>query len=144
MLLWVDDKPRKERYVQAMLRTAVWRVCKAHHVDFTGEANAGRGPVDFKFSKGWKRRALAEVKLTNSTQYWHGLQEQTPQYMTSEGIKCGYFLSVGFRDQDFKNERLDRVRKAAETVSSKTGYKVTPIFVDARRKQSASKAKRKS
>jgi hypothetical protein len=142
MLLWVEDKPRKERYVQAMLRTFVVRVCKENDVDLTGEANAGRGPVDFKFSKGWERRALAEVKLTNSTQYWHGLESQTPQYMKSEGIKCGYFVSVGYRDQDFTKERMDQVRKAAKDVSNRTGYKVIPLFVDARKKESASKAGR--
>jgi hypothetical protein len=142
MLLWVDDRPRKERFVQAMLRTFVVRVCKDNDVDLTGEANAGRGPVDFKFSKGWKRRALAEVKLTNSAQYWHGLERQTPQYMKSEGIKCGYFVSVGYRDLDFTEKRMEDVRKAGEVVSKRMGYRIVPLFVDARKKESASKAGR--
>jgi hypothetical protein len=141
-LLWVDESPRKERYVQAMLRTAVWQVCRERNIDFTGEANAGRGPVDFKFSQGWKRRALAEVKLTNSTQYWHGLREQTPQYLRSEGISCGFFVSVGFRDKDFTAERLDRVRQAAAEVSRREGFRIRPVFVDARQKQSASRSSR--
>ncbi len=142
MNLWVEDKPRKERYAQALLRTFVVRVCKDSDVDLTAEANAGRGPVDFKFSKGWSKRALAEVKLTNSTQYWHGLEKQTPQYMKSAQIKCGYFISIGFRDADLERERTDRVREAAKAVSIREGFTVTPIFVDARPKESASKAGR--
>jgi hypothetical protein len=144
LLLWVDDKPRKERFVQALLRTAVWRACREAGVDFTGEANAGRGPVDFKFSQGWNLRALAEVKLTNSTQFWHGLESQTPQYMASEGdVKCGFFIAVGYRDSDFDEKRLEAVRKAARAVSTRTGFKITPLFVDARQKESASRGGRR-
>jgi hypothetical protein len=141
MHLWVEGKPRKERYAQALLRTFVVRVCKDNDVDLTAEANAGRGPVDFKFSKGWNQRALAELKLTNSSRYWHGLESQTPQYLISEGIKCGYFVSVGFRDVDFTKERLDQVRQAAAAMSKRESFEVIPIFVDARKKDSASKAK---
>lgn len=113
IVLWDDhkDKPRGERYAQAMLRTALWQICKANDVDFTGEPNAGRGPCDFKFSKGWVRRALTEVKPTNISKYWHGLTEQTPQYTRSEQIHCGFFLSVGFRDVDFTKDRQDAVKR---------------------------------
>jgi hypothetical protein len=113
--------------------------CKAHNIDLTRESNAGRGPVDFKFSRGWKRRALVEIKLANNTRYWDGLMKQTPQYMRSEGINCGYFLTVQFTDEDLSRDRVSRVEDAARKVSEDRGYEVTPIFVDARPKPSASK-----
>jgi hypothetical protein len=140
ILLWNDDRtrPRKERFAQALFRTAVFMVCKREGVDFTGEANAGRGPVDFKFSVGWSRRALVEVKPTNSSRYWHGLKEQTPQYMRSEQIPCGFCLSIGFRDKDFEEDRQEAVREAAADVSRREGTRITVIFVDARHKPSAS------
>lgn len=142
-ILWDEntDKPRNERYAQALLRTVLWQICKANDIDFTGEPNAGRGPCDFKFSKGWVRRALTEVKPTNNSRYWHGLTEQTPQYMKSEQIHCGFFLSIGFGDKDFEKDRQDAVKAAAKAVSDDLGVKMTPIFVDGRKKQSASKAK---
>jgi hypothetical protein len=139
LLLWNDGRPRAERIVQALFRSTVIHYCRANDIDLTGEANAGRGPVDFKFSQGWQRRALVEVKLTNNSSYWHGLERQTPQYMRSEEIECGYFLSVGFRDPDFEKERLERVRRVAAGVAQNVSYSIEPLFVDARRKPPASR-----
>src|SRR5439155_14075764 len=93
ILLWGDSgRPRSERIVQALFRSTVIHYCKANNIDLSGEANAGRGPVDFKFSQGWSARALVEIKLTHSSHFWRGLTKQTPQYMRSEGIKCGFFV----------------------------------------------------
>lgn len=138
-LLWVGERPRKERHAQAMFRTAMWQLCREHDVDFSGEPNAGRGPVDFKFSQGWKKRALVEIKLTNNSSFWHGLETQTTQYLVSEAVACGYFVALGFRDQDFTKERLDRVTAAAVAVSTANQVKITPVVIDARPKSSASK-----
>jgi hypothetical protein len=145
ILLWTKDKngnpkPATERYAQALLRTAVWQVCRMADVDFSGEPNAGRGPVDFKFSRGWHRRALAEVKRTNNSKFWHGLAMQTVQYLKSEQVNCGYFVVIGYRDADFTRQRLDLVRRAAATASRLHSVTIKPIFVDARPKKSASKA----
>lgn len=138
-LLWVGTKPRSEKHVQSAFDLAMVGYCKAHNIDLTRESNAGRGPVDFKFSRGWKRRALVEIKLANNTRYWDGLIKQTPQYMRSEGINCGYFLTVQFTDEDLSRDRVSRVEDAARKVSEDRGYEVMPIFVDARPKPSASK-----
>lgn len=141
-LLWTSkNNPRNERTAQAAFRTAVWQMCREHDVDFSGEPNAGRGPVDFKFSKGWKRRALVEIKLMNNSQFWDGLTVQTRQYLKSEGIRCGYFVALGFRDSDFSEERKKRVHGLAKEASDEAGVKITPIIVDARIKRSASKKK---
>ena len=67
--LW-DDKltrPRGEKIIQAIAGTMWTILCEAADVDITREANVGRGPVDFKFSAGWRRRALIEVKLLASS-----------------------------------------------------------------------------
>jgi hypothetical protein len=138
-LLWVGTKPRSEKHVQSAFDLAMVGYCKTNDIDLTPESNAGRGPVDFKFSRGWSRRALVEIKLANNTKYWDGLLKQTPQYMRSEGIQCGYFLTIQFRDADLTRERISRVEAAAAKVSADRGYEVTPIFVDARPKPSASK-----
>lgn len=140
ILLWNDEeRPRAERIVQALFRSTVIHYCRANDIDLSGESNAGRGPVDFKFSQGWEARAVVEVKLTNNSRYWHGLTRQTPQYMRSEEVECGFFVSVGFRDDDFEEERESQVQEAARSTASETGRDVRVVFVDARRKKSASK-----
>ncbi len=139
-LVWSDHgRPRSERIVQALFRSVMVHYCRAADIDLSGESNAGRGPVDFKFSSGWSARAVAEVKLTNNSRYWHGVTTQTPQYMKSEEVKCGVFISVGFRDADFTGERVQRVRKAAEAVKARENVELHLVDIDAREKASASK-----
>jgi len=140
-LLWnPDNSPRAESAVHQLFHIAMLGYCKSHNIDLTPESAAGRGPVDFKFSEGWKRRALVEVKLANNSQFWHGLHTQTKTYMRAEGIRCGYFVVIQYTAEDLTRLRMSRVRKKAKEVSEECGYSIKPIFVDARRKRSASKA----
>jgi len=140
-LLWnPDNSPRPEWAVQQLFHVALVLKCKDHDIDLSPESAAGRGPVDFKFSHGWERRSLVEVKLANNSRFWHGIDTQTPIYMKAEGIRCGYFLAIQYTDNDFATERIERVHQKARDVSEECGYAITPVFVDARPKASASKA----
>lgn len=139
-LVWSDaGRPRPERVVQALFRSVVLHYCRASDIDLSGEANAGKGPVDFKFSSGWRARAVVEIKLANNSKYWHGLHKQTPQYMRSEEVRCGFFVTVGFRDVDFSDERRDRARDAVEAVKAREDVELRLVDIDAREKPSASK-----
>jgi hypothetical protein len=139
--LWIDARtPRKERHVQAALRTFLFLICRAADIDLSAEPNTGRGPVDFKFSQGFRRKALAEVKLIRATAYWHGLDSQTPAYMEAEDASCAFYVSVGFRSSDLTDSRKKLVEEKSQKLSHRLGVQITPIFVDARRKPSASKA----
>jgi hypothetical protein len=141
-LLWNPDKtPRAESSVQQLFHIAMLGYCKAHDIDLSPEASSGRGPVDFKFSAGWTRRALVEVKLVNNSQFWHGLSTQLKTYIDAEGVKCGYFLAIRYHENDFLKARTKIVEGKAKELSKALGYKVVPIFVDARPKKSASKVK---
>lgn len=140
-LLWNDDltKHRQEKIVQA-LAGALWiDSCRAADVDITRESNAGRGPVDFKFSAGWQCRALLEVKLMDSPKLTRGAQAQLPQYMRSEQVQCGHYVCVGFTDADFRPERQQQIRATCQALSDEAGFNVTAHFIDARPKTSASK-----
>jgi hypothetical protein len=86
-LLWVNDMPRGERHVQRLFQTSAVLACQLHDVDISPESNAGRGPVDFKMSKGWKLRALVETKLAKSTSFWKNLKGQLPTYSAAEGCQ---------------------------------------------------------
>lgn len=143
--LWNDDlsKHREEKIVQA-IAGAMWvQQCKAADVDISKEPNMGRGPVDFKFSAGWEKRALIEVKFISSSKFFTGASKQLPQYLKSEKITGGYYLCVGFRDADFEKDRMDRVRNTCKALAEAKKVTIEPIFVDARHdnKPSASKIK---
>jgi hypothetical protein len=138
--LWNDEltRPRKEKIVQA-IAGQLWVVqCEQADVDISREANVGRGPVDFKFSAGWKRHALIEVKLLSSRKLQQGAEAQLPQYLRSEQIRSAYYVCVGFTDADFTQERLTRVRESCAAYTAQSGRIVTTRFIDARPKQSAS------
>jgi hypothetical protein len=141
--LWNDGykRPRPEKIVQAVA-SMMWQTqCRSAGVDLSREVNIGRGPVDFKFSAGWHRRALTEVKLIKSSGFFTGASKQLPQYLESEQIEFGYYLCVGFTDEDFSDERLGRVLETCAALEEKKGVTITPVFVDARpdNKTSASK-----
>ena len=138
-VLWASGRPCKEWVIQSLFRSTVYHYCIANDIDITGEANAGRGPVDFKFSRGWAARAVVEVKPTNNTRFWHGLTEQLPQYITSEKAELGFFLAIGFRPIDFTPARKAAVQEAAANASAKGRFRVEPIWIDAREKRSASR-----
>jgi hypothetical protein len=139
--LWNDEltRPRKEKIVQAIAGSMWTILCESANVDISKEANVGRGPVDFKFSAGWKQRALIEVKLLSSSKLRQGAEAQLPQYMISEQIKCAYYVCVGFIDDELADDRIKLVRQTCSAYESISGYMVTPRFIDARPKDSASK-----
>jgi hypothetical protein len=140
-VLWDEKltKPRGETTIHAVAGE-MWRIlCEAADVDMSREANAGRGPVDFKFSAGWHRRALIEVKLLSSSKLRHGAQAQLPQYLASEQVSCAYYMCVGFTDRDLRPERLGAVRDMCSRYQGRSGLLVIPQFIDARPKLSASR-----
>lgn len=140
-VLWNDSftRPRKEKIVQAVASVLFSAHCQASGVDLSREVDIGRGPVDFKFSSGWQRRALAEIKFIRSTKFFSGAEKQLPQYLRSEQIECGYYVCVGFSDADFNDDRLRRVTDTCTSLSGQKGRRITHVFVDARPKESASR-----
>lgn len=113
--------------------------CRANQIDLTGESDAGRGPVDFKFIQDWSARALVEIKLASNSRFWHGLSKQTVQYLTSEEINTGYFVYVINHAKYDTVEFRDQAKKLAAEASEKAGVKIRVIEIDARPKLSASK-----
>lgn len=140
-LLWDDahSEHRPEKIGQA-IAGVMWRAqCKAANIDMNKETNVGRGPVDFKFSTGWTRKALIEMKYIGSSKFWSGAEKQLPQYMKSEELKFGVYLAIGFNDTDFSAERIKRVRDTCDALRADASYDIKLVLVDARPKQSASR-----
>lgn len=140
--LWNDGNTqnRPERIVQVIARATWIQHCRVSNIDITREADCGRGPVDFKFSQGWLMRGLIEVKHIASSQFAHGADTQLPTYLKGESAPFGIYLCVGYTEKDFNDQRLSTVIDACTAISNQGMVTIKPIFVDARPKQSASKA----
>jgi hypothetical protein len=140
-LLWFGSRGAGERNVQALFRSVVVHYCKANDVDLTGESNAGRGPVDFKFSRGWTARALVEIKLARHSSFWDGLLAQTPTYQIAEGVRVAFFVAVAYTEEEMNIDFQRKLREAAALVSRARNVAVQAVLVDATQKKSASREK---
>lgn len=140
-LLWFGNRGAGERSAQVLFRSVVKHYCRANDIDITGESDAGRGPVDFKFSKGWKSRALIEIKLARHGSFWDGILSQTPTYQVAEEVKAAIFVAIAYSDTEMSLEFQVKLRQAAKLVSEQKKIKVQAVLVDATQKVSGSKAK---
>jgi hypothetical protein len=137
-LLWYHGRSRGEKRVQALFRSCVNHYCRANDIGLSGESNAGRGPVDFKFSQGWRAQAVVEMKLMRNSGFWDGILAQTPRYALSEQVQSAIFVAVAYTDTEMNEERLVKIRRAAQIASASNSLEVIPVVVDARPKKSAS------
>ncbi len=96
-LFFIDDKPvRRENDVQILFRL-VWHASPS---SVTREANDGRGPVDFKISRGAADETLVEFKLASNTQLKRNLQHQTEIYLKSSRAQRALKVIVFFSDSE--------------------------------------------
>ena len=56
---------------------------QANNLSMSCEADEGRGPVDFKISRG-QDITIIEVKLSSNAQYMHGYEIQVEEYAKAE------------------------------------------------------------
>lgn len=98
-LLWDDGRSKPEKAVQLTLLGVLQGYCEANDIDISPEADVGRGPVDFKMSRGFRLRVLIEVKLARNTAFWRGLRVQLPTYLKCEKATRGYFRSNLLRER---------------------------------------------
>ncbi len=137
-LLWDKTREKPEHAVQLLFRGIAKHYCEANGVVLDPEVNLGRGPVDFKFSNGYERRAHLEVKKVHSGQFWHGLEEQLPSYMASDEVHDGWFLAVQYRDTKGQKQRVLELPNLIAAAGRRHRKTLRYALVDARRKPSAS------
>jgi hypothetical protein len=138
-LLWYKAHGREEAVAQRLFRLMVVPFCRFHNVDVTPESNAGRGPVDFKFSQGWKARAIVELKLVRNTDFWNGIIKQVPAYAKAEEVKSAFVVGIAYTDEEMQESSIAVVKKAAKLASERNSITIDPVIIDARVKPSASK-----
>lgn len=68
--------------------------------DVGTEANDGRGPVDYKISRGAKDKTLIEMKLAKNTGLERNLEKQLPIYQAASDAKNGIKAIIYFSVQE--------------------------------------------
>lgn len=132
-LLYVGRRPRPERFAQLLFFAIADGYCRANDLDISPESNAGRGPVDFKVSRGAKKKILVEVKLSKNSALIHGYTKQLPTYAAAESSLRSIYLVI---DLGRNGPAMARLRgEAARAPDPKPDL----IIADARLRRSASK-----
>lgn len=103
--------------------------------DASAEVNDGRGPVDFKISRGALDKTLIEMKLAKNTKLKQNLEKQLPIYLAASDARKGIKVIIYFNSSE--KARVDGVLK-------ELGIEENPdvVLIDARNdnKPSGSKA----
>lgn len=103
--------------------------------DVNAEVNNGRGPVDFKVSKGSGDSTLVEFKLASNTKLKQNLQFQVDTYQKANDTNNSVKVILYFSDKE-----LEKVNKTLREIGSTGSEDI--ILIDARNnKTSASNVK---
>ena len=107
--------------------------------DVNREVNNGRGPVDFKISRGSRDKTLVEFKLASNTSLERNLEAQVEIYEKANDAKKSFKVIIYFSQHE-----LMRVQRILKRLKMEKNPFI--ILIDARKdnKPSASKAKKRA
>jgi hypothetical protein len=139
-LLWDQRHHEKpEQAAQLLFRGLAQEYCRANDISLDAEVNLGRGPVDFKFSSGYRRRAHLEIKKLHNGKFWNGLYGQLPPYMRSDDVTDGWFLALRYRNNNTSDQRAKVLAPRVLALAQEKDLNLRFGLVDARSKAPASK-----
>jgi hypothetical protein len=105
-MFYVKGEPiKRESDLQIMYRL-VWY---ASSFDVNREVNNGRGPADFKISKGSRDIALVEFKLASNTKLRNNLSKQVEVYKAANQTDTAIKVILFFTDDE--QAKVNRVLK---------------------------------
>jgi hypothetical protein len=131
-LFYVDGKPiRRESDLQTMFRLTWYETS----FDVNAEVNNGRGPVDFKVSKGRKDKSLVEFKLASNTGLKRNLEHQVKVYERANSTEKSIKVILHFDEAE-----LDKVMSILRTLKFEGREDIVLIDASNENKPSASKA----
>ncbi|MEJ7623782.1 MAG: hypothetical protein WKF34_07295 [Pyrinomonadaceae bacterium] len=139
-LLWNEgySSERSEKNIQVLFKGIVQSECASAGISLDAEVDLGRGPVDFKFSNGYRQRAHLEIKKLENSDFWNGLSKQLPSYMRSDRVVDGWLLAVLFRDTQSNSRRIAKLENRVAKTSAERKLNLNFALIDARPKSSAS------
>lgn len=132
-IFFVDGKPIKREADLQLIFKLTWF---AANDDVNAEVNNGRGPVDFKISRGSKDATLVEFKLASNSKLKQNLAKQVEVYKQANRTKNAIKVIMFFTDQE--HFKVLKILKELELRESKE-----LVLIDARdtNKESASNVK---
>lgn len=80
------ESSKREKVVQRLIHLGAKHYIQSNCLDISFEPDAGRGPADFKVSRG-NDITVGEIKLSSNGQYLHGYTVQIEEYADAEGTK---------------------------------------------------------
>ena len=131
-----DGMPKHESAAQLLFYGIADSYCDANDIDLTKEGNNGRGPVDFKLSRGARDKVIVETKLTSNSQLRHGLEIQIPIYMKQEKTKQAIYLII----DNGHSKALENFIAFYNGLGKEIKEKISYLVIDATPQLSASKA----
>jgi hypothetical protein len=137
-LLYDGAKLKHERFAQLLFYGIADAYCAANNLDLSREPNAGRGPVDFKVSRGYQAKVTVEVKYSSNPATARGFSEQLPEYNKAERTTHSVYLILR---TTLSTGAIDSVLTASSLAKRLGNRSPEVVVVDARRKPSASKQK---
>lgn len=131
-----DGSYKPESFAQMLFFAVADIYCSANDLDVSPESDAGRGPVDFKVSRGLTK-VNVEMKLS-SNRLLHGYEKQLPIYDKAEKTNNSIFLIILLDSKHMKKVRqVYEYKNKYETFDNKLPE---IVVIDATLKKSASKS----
>ncbi|MHB8523251.1 MAG: hypothetical protein ACYDH9_21200 [Limisphaerales bacterium] len=133
-MFYVNGKPIERESDLQILYRLTWFATPS---DVNREVNNGRGPVDFKISRGSRDKTLVEFKLASNSSLERNLEAQVEIYEKANDAKKSFKVIIYFSPSD-----LARVQRILRKLKMEKNPFI--ILIDARKdnKPSASKAKK--
>ena len=128
------DGRNREKILQRVIHLSGISYIESNNLDISCEPNAGRGPVDFKISRG-QDKTIFEVKLTSNPQYMHGYEIQVEEYGKAEQTNSLIYVLV-----DLGNPvRVTRLKNFHDRLIDEEQPTPKLIIIDATPKESATR-----
>ena len=139
---WVEDKDgyrslhtSKAHASEKEIQRLLFLVLQASTFDMNREVNNGRGPVDFKVSKGATDSALIEIKMASNSALERNLERQVEIYKRANETKKAVKMIIFYTEDEEK-----KVKRVLERLGLSDSESI--VLVNARKdnKPSGSKA----
>ena len=130
-VFYVDGKPvKRESDLHTMFRLTWY----ATAFDVNAEVNNGRGPVDYKVSKGKKNASLVEFKLASNSSLRRNLEKQVEVYAKASQTQKAIKVILHFSEAE-----LDKVTGVLRDLKLQDREDI--VLIDARRENKTSGSK---
>ncbi|WP_434779306.1 hypothetical protein [Neisseria sp. Ec49-e6-T10] len=111
---YVKGKPIQREHDLQLLFRLTWF---ATEFDVNSEVNNGRGPVDYKISKGSSDKSLVEFKLASNSKLKQNIENQVKVYEQANQTKKSIKVILYFSDQEL--EKINRIFRDLKISESK-------------------------